>query len=76
MQFYDPNRLLAEVQELLASRGLTAEITDSITAQSGAGMLLRGLGIMPAIPAEDNYMRSLSQTSWPETDDSRAARSG
>ena len=61
MQVYDPNKLIAEVQELLASYGLAAEITDSDTAQVGAGSLLRGLGIMPAIPAEDNYVRSVSR---------------
>jgi hypothetical protein len=71
MQFYDPNKLLAEVQDLLASHGLTAEITDSVTAQVGAGSLLRGLGIMPAMDAVDAYARSAEAGPWPEADDWR-----
>ena len=76
MQVYDPNTLIAEVQELLAARGLEAEITDSVTAQTGASMLLRGLGVTPAMDAVDAYAHSFSRGSWPETDDQRAARSG
>ena len=76
MQFYDPNTLLTEVQELLAARGLDAGITDSVTAQTGAAMLLRGLGVTPAMDAVDAYAHSFSRGSWPETDDQRAARSG
>jgi len=76
MQFYDPNTLLAEVQELLAARGLEVEITDSVTAQTGAAMLLRGLGVTPAMDAVDAYARSFSSGSWPETDDRRGAHSG
>jgi hypothetical protein len=71
MQFYDPNKLLAEVQYLLASRGLTAEITDATTAQVGASSLLRGLGIMPAIDAVDAYPQLLATGPWPEADDRR-----
>jgi len=76
VQVYDPNTLIAEVQELLAARGLEAEITDSVTAQTGASMLLRGLGITPAMDAVDAYAHSLSSGSWPEADDRRASRSG
>ena len=55
MQFYDPNKLIEDVQALLRSNGLTPDITDSLTAQIGASTLLRGLGITPAIDAEDAY---------------------
>jgi hypothetical protein len=76
MQFYDPNKLIEDVQALLRSDGLTANITDSLTAQIGASTLLRGLGITPAIDAEDAYKRILDSGPWPDADDRRAARSG
>jgi hypothetical protein len=71
MQFYDPNRLIAEVQDLLASRGLTAEIADTTAAQVGASSLLRGLGFTPAIDAVDAYSQILAAGPWPEADDRR-----
>jgi hypothetical protein len=43
MQFYDPNKLIEDVQSLLRSDGLAADITDSLTAQTSASTLLRGL---------------------------------
>jgi hypothetical protein len=72
MQFYDPNKLIEDVQELLRSAGLAADITDSLTAQIGASTLLRGLGITPAIDALDAYARILDSGPWPEADDRRA----
>ncbi len=36
MQFYDPNTLIAEVQELLRSYGLNPQLVDSQLAQTGA----------------------------------------
>ena len=75
MQFYDPNKLIEDVQALLRSDGLTAEITDSLTAQIGASTLLRGLGITPAIDALDAYTRILDNEPWPDADDRRAAHS-
>lgn len=71
MQFYDPNTLVAEVQELLASRGLTVEVTDATAAQVGASSLLRGLGFMPAIDAVDAYPQIVAAGPWPEADDRR-----
>jgi hypothetical protein len=76
MQFYDPNKLIEDLQALLRSHGLTAEIADSLTAQTGASTLLRGLGITPAIDAEDAYKRILDSGPWPDADDRRATRSG
>jgi hypothetical protein len=71
MQFYDPHRLIAEVQDLLASHGLPAEITDATAAQVGASSLLRGLGVMPAIDAVDAYPQIFAAGPWPEADDRR-----
>jgi hypothetical protein len=71
MQFYDPHRLIDEVQDLLADHGLTAEITDATAAQVGASSLLRGLGFMPAIDAVDAYPQILAAGPWPEADDRR-----
>jgi hypothetical protein len=76
MQFYDPHKVIAAVQDLLRQHGLDAEITDGLTAEIGASTLLRGLGIMPAIDAIDAYKQILDAGPWPEADDRRAARSG
>jgi hypothetical protein len=76
MQFYDPNQLIEDVQAILRSRGLPAEITDSLTAQTGASTLLRGLGVTPAIDAVDAYTRILDSGPWPEADDQRGTRAG
>ena len=75
MQFYDPNKLIEDVQSLLRSDGLTAEITDSLTAQIGVSTLLRCLGITPAIDAIDAYTHILDNGPWPDADDRRAAHS-
>jgi hypothetical protein len=74
MQFYDPNTLIAEVQELLRSYGLNPQLIDSQLAQTGAGMMLRGLNACPAIDPVDAYMSTLDQEPWPDADDRRAAR--
>jgi hypothetical protein len=76
MQFYDPNKLIEDVQSLLRSDGLDAEITDSLTAQIGASTLRSGMGITPAIDAFDAYIGMLDCGPWPVADDRRAARSG
>jgi hypothetical protein len=74
MQFYDPNTLIAEVQELLRSYGLNPQLVDSQLAQTGAGMMLRGLNACPAIDPVDAYMSTLDKEPWPDADDRRAAR--
>ena len=76
MQTYDPNKLIADVQAVLASHGLDAGITDSLSAQIGAATLLRALGITPAVDAVDAYKQILGAGPWPDADDRRAARSG
>ena len=72
MQFYDPYKLTAEVQDLLRSHGLDPQLTDSSLAYTGAGMLLRGLGTTPGLEAVDAYRQSLDNGPWPEADDRRA----
>ncbi len=72
MQFYDPDELVAEVTELLRSRGLDPSPADSALAQQGACMLIRGLGAMPAMDPVDAYRRSLDVGPWPDADDRRA----
>ena len=74
MQFYDPNKLITEVEELLRNRGLDPQPGDSTLTQTGACTLLRGLGIMPAINAVDAYKHTLDNEPWPDADDRRAAR--
>lgn len=72
MEFYDPDKLVAEVVDLLRSRGLNPSMTDSTLVKQGASMLIRGLGAMPAVDAVDAYRRSLDVGSWPDADDRRA----
>jgi hypothetical protein len=74
MQFYDPNTLITEVQELLHSYGLNPQLIDSQLAQVGACMMLRGLNAFPAIDPVDAYMSMLGKEPWPDADDRRAAR--
>lgn len=71
MQFYDPNKLVAEVQDLLEARGLTIRIADHAAAQIAASALLRSLGVMPAIDAVEAYARTDDAGSWAEADDRR-----
>jgi hypothetical protein len=73
MQFYDPNKLIAEVTELLREHGLDPRLADSALAQRGACMLIRGLGTMPAMDPVDAYSRSLDSGPWPDADDRRAS---
>jgi hypothetical protein len=73
MQFYDPNTLIEEVQELLRSRGVESQLGDGVLAQTGACMLIRALGATPAIGAVDAYARALDAGYWPDADDRRAA---
>jgi hypothetical protein len=73
MQFYDPDKLITEVKELLRSRGLDPQLTDGALAQTGACMLIRGLGATPATDAVDAYARALDKGPWPDADDHRAA---
>lgn len=55
---YDPNKLIAEVQELLEARGLHPQLpsgTGRLGMAAGAsGMLLRAFGILPAAPVTSN----------------------
>ena len=74
MQFYDPNTLIGEVQELLRSYGLNPRLIDPQLAQTGAAMMPRGLGAFPAIDPVDAYMSTLDKEPWPDADDRRAAR--
>ena len=74
MQFYDPNTLISEVQELLRSYGLNPRLIDTQLAQTGAAMMLRGLDAFPAIDPVDAYMSTLDKEPWTDADDRRAAR--
>jgi hypothetical protein len=74
MQFYDPGKIIDAVQELLRSNGLTPQVADGVLVQNGACMLLRGLGVFPAVDAIDAYARMEGSGSWPDADDRRAAK--
>jgi hypothetical protein len=76
MQCYDPNRLIDEVRELLRERGLdpagswTPE--RATLATGGAAMLLRGLGVTPAMDPVEGVVRAAAEP-WTDADDRRAA---
>jgi hypothetical protein len=69
-QSYDPMKLVVEVQDLLRSHGLRPAFPDgsSRLADTGASMLLRGLGVTPGIDAVAHYTRSTEQI-WDENQD-------
>ncbi|MGW5684619.1 hypothetical protein [Nonomuraea sp. NPDC003754] len=71
-QFYDPSHLVLEVQVLLRERGLDLEAApgDSGMAAAGAGMLLRALGVTPAVDGVDALARSMDKP-WAGRDDER-----
>lgn len=75
MQFYDPNELITEVQELFRNRGLNTESVDVKSAQIAAGRLIRALGATPAIDSVDAHIRNLASGPWPDADDRQAAAS-
>jgi len=68
-EYYDPARLVSEVQELLYARGLNPELApgQSGMAQGGAGMLLRALGIRPGMDVVDALARSVDKP-WADRD--------
>ena len=54
-QTYDPYKLVDDVQRLLEERGMPTEQQEGMAGErlAGAGMLLRGLGIDPAMAPSD-----------------------
>ncbi|GIH78221.1 hypothetical protein [Planobispora longispora] len=68
-QYYDPQRLVREVQALLRTYGLDPESVagEPGLAEAGAGMLLRGLGITPALDGVDALARAMDKP-WTEAD--------
>lgn len=73
---YDPEKLIAQVRRLLAEAGVEPDPGQEgyghVTALCGAGMLLRGLGVLPAANASDHYAR-VDAGSWEDADDRAAA---
>lgn len=67
---YDPAQLVRDVVDLLQERGLTISFPDGrqAPASTAAAVLLRSLGIRPAIDAETFYSRSTEQI-WGENQD-------
>lgn len=77
-QTYDPDKIIAAVAELLHRVGVQPDMSQEgygyVTALTGAGMLLRGLGVFPAVDPADAYKRILDDDSWEDTDDRRAQK--
>ena len=73
MQFHDPQQLINEVAGLLRSHGLAPQTADHQLAYTGACMLLRGLGVTPAVDPVDAYTASYTAGPWPDVDDRSAS---
>ncbi|GAA3702499.1 hypothetical protein GCM10022224_080410 [Nonomuraea antimicrobica] len=71
-QYFDPEHLVREVRELLHLQGIDTEIPgDAKLARTGASMLLRGLGVTPAMNGVDALTRAIDKP-WVEADDAAA----
>ena len=68
MQFYDPDELVKEVKIALELQGLEPEVVSAKDAVVAAGMLLRALGITPAMDAVKGLARSMDKP-WADNDD-------
>lgn len=68
---YDPHRLVTDVLQLLRDQGVTAELAPGQLgdAVGGAGMLLRSLGVRPALDMIDAFARSADKV-WSDDDQS------
>ena len=73
MRTYDPYELIARTRALLGTVPGAAD--DEKLALTGACMLLRGLGIVPAADPLTHYPRILDSPSWPDADDQAAEES-
>jgi hypothetical protein len=72
-QFYDPRKLVTEVQDLLQAHGVEAQMQDWLLADEGASKLLRGIGVIPALDPVEGVVHAVAEP-WTDTDDRRAAR--
>lgn len=61
-QYYDPYQLIREVGFLLNQHGLEVDVKEGKLgeAAAGAGMLLRALGVTPAMDIVDTFDRKLT----------------
>jgi hypothetical protein len=73
---YDPGRVITAVAQMLRDAGVEPDLTQDgygyATAFAGAGMMLRGLGVLPAMDATDAYRQTLDNGAWEDTDNRRA----
>jgi hypothetical protein len=73
MRTYDPYELITQTRALLGTVPGAAD--DEKLALTGACMLLRGFGIVPAADPLGHYARILDSPSWPDADDQAARES-
>ena len=69
MQFYDPEKLIKDVQAHLQLQHLDAEVQPGMAKEASiaAGTLLRALGITPAMDGRDALARSMDKP-WSDND--------
>lgn len=79
-QTYDPGKVVTAVAQILSEAGVEPDMCQDgygyVTAFAGAGMLLRGLGVCPAMDPADAYRQTLASGSWEDTDNRRAQQFG
>ena len=79
-QTYDPGKVVTAVARILREAGVEPDMSQDgygyVTAFAGAGMLLRGLGVFPAVDPADAYRQTLSSGSWEDSDNRRAEQFG
>ncbi|MCL2580978.1 MAG: hypothetical protein FWE35_00805 [Streptosporangiales bacterium] len=73
---YDPMKVVDAVKQLLEDAGVSPDLDTegygTAGTMAGAGMLLRGLGVFPAVDAADHYRRN-DVGSWEDQDNRTAA---
>lgn len=74
-QFYDPAHLVREVREHLHLQGVETRLNpdDVRKASTGASLLLRALGVTPAIDGAEALARAMDKP-WVDSDDQAAER--
>jgi hypothetical protein len=70
MQFYDPAKLIRDVQVHLQLQGIDAEVQPGQTKEAAiaAGALLNALGVTPAMDGRDALARAMDKP-WPQGDE-------
>jgi hypothetical protein len=69
MQFYDPAKLIQDIQAHLQLQNIEADIQPGMAKEAdiAASTLLRALGVTPAMDGRDALVRAMDKP-WPDSD--------